>query len=83
MIRVGVLGSRGRMGSEVCRAVTAAEDHAIVADVDEGDALDVLTHCDVLIDFTTRASSWTTCAGASSTGWTPWRHVRFRRGTAG
>ena len=52
MIRVGVLGSHGRMGSEVCRAVTATEDLAIAADVDEGDALDVLTRCDVLVDFT-------------------------------
>ena len=52
MIRVGVLGSRGRMGSEGCRAISAAEDLAIAADVDEGDVLDVLTRCDVLVDFT-------------------------------
>ncbi|MGA2825412.1 MAG: 4-hydroxy-tetrahydrodipicolinate reductase, partial [Streptosporangiaceae bacterium] len=31
MIRVGVLGSRGRMGSEICRAISAAEDLAIAA----------------------------------------------------
>jgi 4-hydroxy-tetrahydrodipicolinate reductase len=52
MIRVGVLGSRGRMGSEVCRAVSENEDLTIAADVDDGDALDVLTRCDVLVDFT-------------------------------
>jgi 4-hydroxy-tetrahydrodipicolinate reductase len=52
MIRVGVLGSRGRMGSEVCRAVSETEDLTIAADVDDGDALDVLTRCDVLVDFT-------------------------------
>jgi 4-hydroxy-tetrahydrodipicolinate reductase len=52
MIRVGVLGARGRMGSEVRRAVTEAEDLAVAAEVDEGDALDVLTRCDVVVDFT-------------------------------
>ena len=52
MIRVGVLGSRGRMGREVCQAVAGTEDLAIAADVDEGDGLDVLTRCDVLVDFT-------------------------------
>ena len=52
MIRVGVLGSRGRMGSEVCRAVSETEDLTIAADVDDGDALDALTRCDVLVDFT-------------------------------
>ena len=34
MIRVGVVGAGGRMGAEVCRAVTAAEDMALVAAVD-------------------------------------------------
>ena len=52
MIRVGVLGSRGRMGSEVCQAVAGTKGLAIAADVDEGDALDVLTRCDVVVDFT-------------------------------
>jgi 4-hydroxy-tetrahydrodipicolinate reductase len=52
MIRVGVLGSRGRMGSEVCQVVAGTKGLAIAADVDEGDALDVLTRCDVVVDFT-------------------------------
>ena len=52
MIRVGVLGSRGRMGSEVGRAVSAAGDLAAGAGVDEGDALDALAGCDVVVDFT-------------------------------
>src|SRR5918994_2070151 len=35
-IRVGVLGARGRMGSEVCRTVDAAPDTDLVAMVDQG-----------------------------------------------
>ena len=34
MVRVGVLGAAGRMGLEVCRAVTAADDLELVAAVD-------------------------------------------------
>ena len=34
-ISVGVLGARGRMGGEVCRAVEAADDMTLVAGVDE------------------------------------------------
>ena len=34
MIRVGVFGAGGKMGSEVCRAVHASEDMALVAAVD-------------------------------------------------
>ena len=38
-IRVGVLGARGRMGSEVCRVVGEADDLELVATVDEGDPI--------------------------------------------
>lgn len=53
-IRVGVLGARGRMGTEVCRAVEAAEGLELVARVDEGDALTDLTDAgaQVAVDFT-------------------------------
>ncbi len=51
-IRVGVLGARGRVGSEICRAVREADDTELVAEVDEGDALDVLSAADVVVDFT-------------------------------
>ena len=37
MIRVGVLGAQGRMGSEVVRAVTAADGMEVVAALDLGD----------------------------------------------
>jgi len=52
VIKVGVLGARGRMGSEVCRAVEGAEDLELVAAVDQGDAREALTAADVVVDFT-------------------------------
>jgi 4-hydroxy-tetrahydrodipicolinate reductase len=52
MIKVGVLGAKGRMGSEVCRAVEAAADLDLAAGVDVGDARDPLAGCDVVVDFT-------------------------------
>ena len=38
-IRVGVLGARGRMGLEVCKAVDAADGLTLVATVDQDDPL--------------------------------------------
>ena len=52
MIKVGVLGAKGRMGSEVSRAVDAAPDLELAAAVDVGDARDPLAGCDVIVDFT-------------------------------
>jgi 4-hydroxy-tetrahydrodipicolinate reductase len=52
MIKVGVLGAKGRMGSEVCRTVEAAADLELAAAVDVGDARDPLAGCDVVVDFT-------------------------------
>jgi 4-hydroxy-tetrahydrodipicolinate reductase len=52
MIRVGVLGARGRMGSQVCQTVTGADGMEVSAGVDQGDARDPLTGCDVVVDFT-------------------------------
>lgn len=53
-IRVAVLGARGRMGAEVCRAVEAAPDMDLVAMVDEGDWLGDVSDADaeVVVDFT-------------------------------
>jgi 4-hydroxy-tetrahydrodipicolinate reductase len=51
-IQVGVLGSRGRMGAEVVRAVTEATDMSLAAAVDVGDSMDALLGCDVVVDFT-------------------------------
>jgi 4-hydroxy-tetrahydrodipicolinate reductase len=54
MIRVAVLGARGRMGQQVCRAVTGAEDLELVAAIDQGDPLAdvVAAGAQVLVDFT-------------------------------
>jgi 4-hydroxy-tetrahydrodipicolinate reductase len=54
-IRVGVLGARGRMGVEVCRAVDAADDMELVAMVDQGDWLFNASDAgaEVVVDFTT------------------------------
>ena len=51
---MGVLGARGRMGTEVCRAVRDAPDLDLVAEVDEGDALAGLVDAgaEVVVDFT-------------------------------
>jgi 4-hydroxy-tetrahydrodipicolinate reductase len=55
MIKVGVLGARGRMGAEVVKAVTAAADLELVASLDLGDSLDQLVSsgAQVVVDFTT------------------------------
>lgn len=54
MIRVGVLGARGRMGSEVVRAVEAAKDMEVVAAIDADDPLQALVDsgAQVVVDFT-------------------------------
>lgn len=54
MIRVGVLGAKGRMGSEVCRAVSGASDMELVAELDLGDDLGILVErkVEVVVDFT-------------------------------
>jgi 4-hydroxy-tetrahydrodipicolinate reductase len=52
MIRVGVLGAKGRMGTQVCAAVTGAGDMELTATVDIGDPRDSLAAADVVVDFT-------------------------------
>ncbi|HEY0700135.1 MAG TPA: 4-hydroxy-tetrahydrodipicolinate reductase [Micromonospora sp.] len=54
-IRVGVLGARGRMGAEVCRAVDAADDLELVATIDQGGGLANVSDAGarVVVDFTT------------------------------
>src|SRR3954471_19811052 len=53
MIAVGGLGAQGRMGSEVCRAVEAADDMVRVASLDAGDDRKPLRQAQVVVDFTT------------------------------
>lgn len=54
-LRVGVIGAAGRMGSETCRAVAAADGLELVAALERGDALEGLMEngASVAVDFTT------------------------------
>jgi 4-hydroxy-tetrahydrodipicolinate reductase len=52
MINVGVLGAKGRMGTQVCSTVESASDLTLAAQVDVGDSLDQLAGADVVVDFT-------------------------------
>jgi 4-hydroxy-tetrahydrodipicolinate reductase len=55
MIKIGVLGARGRMGAEVVKAVEESSDCQLVAALDLGDSLDQLisSGAQVVVDFTT------------------------------
>lgn len=52
-IRVAVIGARGRMGSEACRAVEGATDLELVARIDREDDLSAITEAgaQVVVDF--------------------------------
>ncbi|MFT4217697.1 MAG: 4-hydroxy-tetrahydrodipicolinate reductase [Micropruina sp.] len=52
MMKVAVFGARGRMGSEVVRAVHEAEDLELVAAVDAGDDRTPVEAAEVVVDFT-------------------------------
>jgi len=54
VIKVGVLGALGKVGSEVCRAVEAADDTELVARVDADDDLAALVEAgaEAVVDFT-------------------------------
>jgi len=53
-LKVGVLGARGKVGSEICRAVEAADDLELVAQIDADDELDALvtSGAQAVVDFT-------------------------------
>jgi len=52
LLPVAVLGSRGRMGRQVCQAVEQAADLRLVAALDLGDPLTELVDARVVVDFT-------------------------------
>ncbi|MDP2775320.1 MAG: 4-hydroxy-tetrahydrodipicolinate reductase [Nocardioides sp.] len=54
MSKVGVLGARGKVGSEICRAVREADGLDLVAEVDEGDRVEALVEAgaEAVVDFT-------------------------------
>ncbi len=51
---MGVLGARGKVGREVCRAVSEAADTVLVAEVDAGDDIEALVTAgaEAVVDFT-------------------------------
>ena len=53
-INVAVLGAKGRMGAETVKAISAANDLQLVAQIDLGDSLEQLTAsgAQVVVDFT-------------------------------
>jgi 4-hydroxy-tetrahydrodipicolinate reductase len=54
MTRIAVLGAKGRMGSESVRAITATDGLEVVAEIDQGDPLELVTSsgAEVALDFT-------------------------------
>lgn len=52
MIKVGVLGAHGRMGSEACKAVEAAPDMVLHAAIGSADPMEALSGADVAVDLT-------------------------------
>jgi len=78
-IKVSVIGAAGRMGSEVCRAVTAAADTQLVGRYDVGDDLGDLGGADVVVEFSVPGASASNVAKCidrgvhvvvGTTGWT-------------
>lgn len=53
-MKVGVLGAQGKVGTEVCRAVEAADDLELVAAIDAEDSVDdlVSSGAEAVVDFT-------------------------------
>jgi 4-hydroxy-tetrahydrodipicolinate reductase len=79
VVKVSVIGAAGRMGSEVCRAVEAAPDLALVGRFDQGDDLGDLGGADVVVEFSVpdaSAANVAHCIGrgthvvVGTTGWT-------------
>ena len=53
-LKVGVLGARGKVGAEICRAVRAADDLELVAEIDADDDIEglVTSGAQAVVDFT-------------------------------
>lgn len=73
MLKVGVIGAKGRMGAEVCRAVEAAPDLELVAALDAGDDLAPLEAADVVVEFTVPAAVMDNLRWCVERGLPPWR----------
>lgn len=53
MLRIAVFGADGRMGTQVRRAIEAADDLDLVGAVDAGQSRDEVARAEVVVDFTT------------------------------
>ena len=80
VLKVSVIGAAGRMGAQVCRAVDAAADLALVGRYDQGDDLGDLGGADVVVEFSVPDASAHNVAHCiergthvvvGTTGWTP------------
>lgn len=68
MVKVGVIGARGKMGSQACAAIEAAPDLELSAQVDVDDSLDALSGGDIAVDFTSPAAVMDNLAWCISAG---------------
>ena len=66
--KVAVIGSRGRMGATVCRAVEAASDLEFVGGFDMGDELGDLGGADVVVEFSVPSASLANVVASVSRG---------------
>jgi 4-hydroxy-tetrahydrodipicolinate reductase len=87
-IAVAVIGANGRMGAEVCRAVTAADDLELVGRFDQGDDLADLGGASVAVEFSVPDASAANVAHCvergvhvvvGTTGWDTARLETLRR----
>lgn len=89
MIRVSVVGAKGRMGSHVVAAVNGADDMQMALALDAGDDLRAITpeNTDVVVEFTVPSATLgnvTTLIGqgvdvvVGTTGWTDERLAKIR-----
>jgi len=52
LIKVGVVGAKGRMGRQVVQTVQDSTTCELTAAIDQGEDLSLLDDCDVIVDFT-------------------------------
>lgn len=67
-MKVAVFGAKGRMGAEVMRAVTEADDLDLVAAIDVGDDRAPALEADVVVDFTVPDAVMDNLAWCASNG---------------
>ena len=93
MIRVSVVGAKGRMGSHVVEAVNGAEDMQLALTLDAGDDLKAITpqNTDVVVEFTVPAVSLNNVLAlvaqgvdvvVGTTGWTDDKLAQVREAIA-